>query len=99
MLVLSRQRGEAIVIGDDIEVTIIDIRGDKVRLGIKAPRTTSVHRKEVFDAIRDENALAARIQPGDIPAIPPSMSTLRLVRREISSDAATPRPIITPTDP
>ena len=58
MLVLSRQRSETIMIGDDIEVTVVDIRGDKVRLGITAPREVSVHRKEVYDAIRRENRAA-----------------------------------------
>jgi carbon storage regulator len=61
MLVLSRQRSETIMIGDDIEVTVVDIRGDKVRLGITAPREVSVHRKEVYDAIRRENRAAAKL--------------------------------------
>lgn len=52
MLVLSRQCDESIVIAEDIVVTIVDIRGDKVRLGIKAPAEVPVHRSEVFDAIR-----------------------------------------------
>ena len=55
MLVLSRQRDETIVIGDDIEITIVDIRGEKVRLGISAPAHIAVHRKEVYDAIRRES--------------------------------------------
>ncbi len=55
MLVLSRQRDETIVIGDDIEITIVDIRGEKVRLGISAPSHIAVHRKEVYDAIRRES--------------------------------------------
>ncbi len=54
MLVLSRKKDESIIIGDDIEITIIDVRGDKVRLGINAPRNISVHRKEVYDAIQKE---------------------------------------------
>jgi len=54
MLVVSRQRDEVIVIGDDIEVVVVDIRGDKVRLGITAPKKVSVHRKEVYDAIKRE---------------------------------------------
>lgn len=54
MLVLSRQTDESIIIGDDIEITIVDVRGDKVRLGITAPRDISVHRKEVYDAIQRE---------------------------------------------
>ena len=66
MLVLSRQRDETIMIGDDIEVTVVDIRGDKVRLGINAPREISVHRKEVYDAIRRENRAAAQVKPEDI---------------------------------
>ncbi len=60
MLVLSRLRDETIMIGDDIEITIVDIRGDKVRLGINAPTRISVHRKEVYEAIRQENSNAAR---------------------------------------
>ena len=55
MLVLSRHKDETIMIGDDIELTVVDIRGDKVRLGIKAPSTIPVHRKEVYEAIRVEN--------------------------------------------
>lgn len=56
MLVLSRQRDESIIIGDDIEIIIVDVRGDKVRLGINAPREISVHRKEIYDAIQREKA-------------------------------------------
>ena len=55
MLVLSRQRDEAIMIGDDIVITIVDIRGDKVRLGIAAPKAIPVHRQEVYEAIEREN--------------------------------------------
>lgn len=54
MLVLSRQRNEVIVIGKDVRVTVVDIRGDKVRLGVEAPKTTPVHRKEIADAIARE---------------------------------------------
>lgn len=60
MLVLSRQRDETIMIGDDIEITIVDIRGDKVRVGIIAPKEISVHRKEVYDAIRKEGLRKAK---------------------------------------
>ena len=56
MLVLSRQRDESIIIGDNIVITIVDIRGDKVRLGIQAPTDISVHRQEIYDAIKNENA-------------------------------------------
>ena len=56
MLVLSRQRDESIIIGDNIVITIVDIRGDKVRLGIEAPTEIPVHRQEVYEAIQRENA-------------------------------------------
>jgi carbon storage regulator len=55
MLVLSRQRDESIFIGDNIKITVVDIRGDKVRLGIEAPTEIPVHRQEVYDAIQREN--------------------------------------------
>lgn len=67
MLVLSRQRDETIMIGDDIEITVVDIRGDKVRLGINAPKWVQVHRKEVYLAIKRENERAANIRPNDLP--------------------------------
>jgi carbon storage regulator len=64
MLVLSRQRDETIMIGDEIEITVVDIRGDKVRLGITAPTRIAVHRKEVYEAIRKENEQAAQFNRG-----------------------------------
>lgn len=90
MLVLSRHRDETIIIGDDIELTVVDIRGDKVRLGIKAPSHIAVHRKEVYDAIKRENeraaglnerhiapgmAVAPKISPNDPRNSRPSIST------------------------
>ena len=60
MLVLSRYRDETIMIGDNVELTIVDIRGDKVRVGIKAPPNIAVHRKEVYEAIQKENENAAK---------------------------------------
>lgn len=65
MLVLSRQRDESIIIGDNIVVTIVDIRGDKVRLGIDAPTEIPVHRREVYEAIQRENLRASQLQPAD----------------------------------
>lgn len=58
MLVLSRQLDESIIIGDDIVVTVVDIRGDKVRLGIVAPNSIPVHRQEIFETIRRESRMA-----------------------------------------
>jgi len=55
MLVLSRQRDQTIIIGDDIEITVVDIRGEKVRLGISAPPHIPVHRKEVYDSIKQSD--------------------------------------------
>ena len=54
MLVLSRSRLESIIIGDHIKITIIDVRGDKVRVGVQAPRTVSVHREEIWDKIQEQ---------------------------------------------
>jgi cytosine deaminase len=68
MLVLTRHRNESVMIGRDIEMKIIDIRGDKVRVGFNAPKNVDVHRKEIFDEIMRENLQAAQLQPGDIPA-------------------------------
>jgi len=65
MLVLSRHRDESIMIGDDVVVTIVDIRGDKVRLGIDAPQSIPVHRQEVYEAIQRENRRAAEVKPND----------------------------------
>jgi carbon storage regulator len=69
MLVLSRQRDESIIIGDNIVVTIVDIRGDKVRLGINAPTEIPVHRQEVYEAIQRENLRSARLEPKDAHAL------------------------------
>ncbi len=52
MLVLSRNKGEVIVIGDNIEIVVVDIKGDKVRLGIQAPKEVTVHRKEIYDKVK-----------------------------------------------
>jgi carbon storage regulator len=72
MLVLSRQKDESIMIGDEVEITIVDVRGDKVRLGITAPKHIPVHRREIYDAIQREKAqkdgevhTGANNEPGD----------------------------------
>ena len=62
MLVLSRQRDQSIIIGDNIVITVVDIRGDKVRLGIDAPTEIPVHRREVYEAIQRENLRASRLE-------------------------------------
>lgn len=75
MLVLSRQRDESIVIGDNIIVTVVDIRGDKVRLGIEAPTEIPVHRREVYEAIQRENQRASQLDPRDTRAVGGSRSS------------------------
>ena len=69
MLVLSRQRDETIMIGDNIQITVVDIRGDKVRLGIVAPIEIPVHRKEVYEAIQRENRNASNLEPKDLAKV------------------------------
>ena len=73
-MVLSRQKDESIIIGDDVEITIVDVRGDKVRLGINAPRSISVHRKEIYEAIQREKAAekAKAEAAGETPAENPA---------------------------
>ena len=60
MLILSRKTNEKIMIGDEISISIIEIRGDQVRIGVDAPKTVKVFRQEVFDAIKAENKAAAQ---------------------------------------
>ncbi|WP_041223752.1 carbon storage regulator CsrA [Deferribacter desulfuricans] len=60
MLVLTRKIGESVIIGDDIEVKVVNVNGKAVRLGIVAPKHISVHRKEIYDAILEENLSAAK---------------------------------------
>lgn len=59
MLVLTRRIGERVLIGDDIEVTVLDVKGDSVRIGVQAPRTTRIQRAEIVAAIEQENVAAA----------------------------------------
>lgn len=68
MLVLARKLNESIMIGDEIEVVVIDIKGDQVKLGIKAPKNIAVHRKEIYEEIQLENiaALRSKIKPEDL---------------------------------
>ena len=58
MLVLTRKKGQSIVIDENIEITIIDVQGDQIRLGIDAPKSVSIHRKEIFLEIQEENKRA-----------------------------------------
>ncbi|QKK09416.1 MAG: carbon storage regulator CsrA [Planctomycetota bacterium] len=106
MLVLSRQRDETIMIGDDIEITVVDIRGDKVRLGITAPTSIAVHRKEVYEAIRSENEHAAKLN-GDLQMISqtiqpgPDRAAARAKAAQLARPVRTspPEPIVKTANP
>lgn len=69
MLVLARKINESIRIGDDIEVVVVDIKGDQVKLGIRAPKSVTVHRAEVFTEIQEENRQAAETNPDALQKI------------------------------
>jgi carbon storage regulator len=72
MLVLSRRANQSIVVGDDIVITVLDIRGDQVRIGIRAPRDVTVHREEIHAQIRQENRAASEIGAIDPSLLPPA---------------------------
>lgn len=83
MLVLSRRVGESVMIGDDITVTVLEVRGDIVRLGIDAPRHVKVHREEVYREVEAANRVAAT---GTTALTPAALARL-------------PRPVVRPTSP
>ncbi|HLK57578.1 MAG TPA: carbon storage regulator CsrA [Chthonomonadaceae bacterium] len=69
MLVLTRKPDQSIMVGKDIEITVLEVRGEQVRLGIRAPRTVTVHRKEVFEQIKEENQSASATPTDSLPDI------------------------------
>lgn len=71
MLVLTRRTNQSLVIGHDITITVLEIRGDQVRIGINAPRDVSVHREEVYAEVRRENQRAAEVRNDDEQLLPP----------------------------
>jgi carbon storage regulator len=77
MLVLSRKKGQSIMIGHDIEISIIDVQGEQIRLGINAPRSVTIHRKEVFEEIIQENKQAA-----STVISPDIIRTMRIEKKE-----------------
>ena len=74
MLVLSRKKNESIVINDDITIVVVEIRGDKVRLGVEAPKEVPVHRREVYDAIKRNAAVQAVVPPAEAGSNPAPQS-------------------------
>ncbi|MGC8782947.1 MAG: carbon storage regulator CsrA [Armatimonadota bacterium] len=69
MLVLTRKVNQSIVIGDEIEVVVLEVRGEQVRIGVRAPRTIAVHRKEIYEQIRQENLNAASVSTDDLASL------------------------------
>lgn len=66
MLVLTRKLGESIAIDDNIKIVVVQIKGKQVRLGIKAPKETKIHREEVYQSIQDQNTAASQSNPEDL---------------------------------
>ncbi len=85
MLVLSRKKDESIVISDNIVITVIEIRGDKVRLGIQAPKTIPVHRSEVHAAIQAENLRASEETSSNAPVFPKPIILNKSTKKEEAS--------------
>jgi len=69
MLVLTRKSGEAISVGEEITVTVLEVRGNQVRLGIKAPHHVIIHRKELYDKIKGENLMSSKLSVDDFKRI------------------------------
>jgi carbon storage regulator len=69
MLILSRKINESIMIGDQVEISIVDIKGDQIKLGINAPKNVKVYRKEVYVAIQEENLAAVKARPDAITGL------------------------------
>ncbi len=86
MLILARKTNESIIIGDEIVVSVIDIKGEQVKLGITAPRNVKVYRQEVYEAIQSENRAAAS-GTAELPIL-----------EKLIGDRASPRPESPPTD-
>ena len=67
MLVLTRRINQSIMIGEDVEIVVVEVHGDQVRLGITAPRSVTVHRAEIYQQIQQENAQSAKATLRDVP--------------------------------
>ncbi len=66
MLILTRKLGEQITIGDDITITLLEVKGTQVKLGIEAPQDISIHRKEIYERIREVNLRSLEVDPSDL---------------------------------
>ena len=74
MLILTRKQGESVAIGDDIVVTVVEIQGKQVKLGVRAPREVTVHRQEIYEKIQLENIRASQVQDFDISQLRDAIS-------------------------
>ncbi len=74
MLVLTRKVNQSIVIGDEIEVIVLEVRGEQVRIGVRAPKSITVHRKEIYEQIRQENLSAASVSTDDLSTLQRQLS-------------------------
>lgn len=92
VLVLTRRSGESVMIGDNVVVTVVEVRGDVVRLGIEAPREVRVHREEVYRAVGEANAAASRVSDDD-------MSRLAAQLGSAPAPAASEQPPAAPAPP
>jgi len=92
MLVLTRKRGEQILIGDDIVITILETKGDAVRVGIEAPRGVVIHRLEVMQAVTEANLEAARAGSSDGQALAGMLGALQKPGTPPPADKAAPTP-------
>jgi carbon storage regulator len=69
VLILARRINESIMIGDQVEISVVDIKGDQVKLGINAPKQVKVYRREIYRSIQEENMAAAKAAPERLPAL------------------------------
>ena len=69
MLILTRKQGESVAIGDEIQVTVVEIQGKQVKLGVRAPREVPVHRQEIYEKIQQENIRASQVDDFDLSEI------------------------------
>ena len=90
MLILTRRVGESIVVGDDIVLTVFEVRGDAVRIGIEAPRSVKVNRKEIYEEIQRSNAQAVSSSDDAIEALRGALGTCRRPGAAATRPAATP---------
>jgi len=93
MLVITRKLGERIAIGDDISITLVEIKGTQVRLGIEAPNNISIHRQEIYDRITEENLNSLQVRDEDI-----SLATTLLRTRSSTMRLPTMKPSAKPSD-